>query len=86
MQSQPKYLRQPRAVQNGSLEKHRSFLQLSRRTNIENDRRVTFVEQHGYEGLAEISRPDGQQHFHCLFPDLQLFHTQSAGRPDRLSA
>jgi hypothetical protein len=39
------------------------------------------VEQLGYEGLAKISRPAGQQHLHRLFPDLQLFPTQSAGKP-----
>ena len=46
------------------------------RANIENDRRVAFVEQRGYEGLSEISRSSRQQHLHGLFPDLHLSGTQ----------
>jgi hypothetical protein len=75
MQSQPKYFGQHRAVENGPLDKHRSLLQIPRRPNIENDRRVALVEQLGYEGLAEISRPSGQQHLHGL-PDFHLSAAQ----------
>src|SRR6516165_1869281 len=70
-----KYLRQRRAVQNGPFDEHGSLVQRRRRSNIENDRRVTFVEQLGYEGLPEISRSPGQQHLHGLFPGLHLSDT-----------
>ena len=62
------YLRQYRAVQNGPLDELRSLVQMRWRANIENDRRVAFVEQPGYEALPEISRSSGQQHLHGLFP------------------
>jgi hypothetical protein len=32
--------------------------------NIENDRYVAPVEQHGREGVAEVSEPSGQKHLH----------------------
>jgi len=37
-------------------------LQIPWSTNIQNYRCITLFEQHGYESLAEISRPSGQQH------------------------
>src|ERR1700739_1116040 len=49
-----KYVRQPRSVQNGSLDEDRSRVQRRWRANIENDRPVTFGEQLGYEGLPKI--------------------------------
>ena len=63
-----KYLRQLRAVQNGPLDEHGSLVQTRWHANIENDRRVAFVEQPGYEGLPEISRSAGEQHLRGLFP------------------
>src|SRR6516162_805053 len=81
-----KYLRQLRAVQDGPLDELRSPVQMRWCANIENDRRVSSVEQLGCEGLPEISRSSGQQHLHGLFPDLHLSGTQSAGRPDLSSA
>src|ERR1700739_1777116 len=54
-----KYLRQRRAVQNGPFDEPGSLVQRRRPSNVENDRRVTFVEQLGYEGLPEISRSPG---------------------------
>jgi hypothetical protein len=50
---------QLRPVQNGSLDKYRSLFQIPWSTNIQNHRHMIFVEQHGYNGLAEISRPSG---------------------------
>src|SRR5262249_47010920 len=64
------YLRQLRAVQNGALDEHGSLVQTRWRANIENNRRITFVEQPGYEDLTEISRSSRQQHLHGLFPNL----------------
>src|SRR5206468_5049895 len=55
-----KYLRQLRPVQNGPLDKNGFFFQIPWSENIQNDRCVTLVEQHGYESLAEISRPSGE--------------------------
>jgi len=52
------------------------FFQVPWRTNIENDRHITLVEQQGYEGLAEISRPSGQQHLHYLLPNLPAFRRE----------
>ena len=54
-----KHVRQLRPVENGSLDEHRSLFQGPWRPDIENDRRITPVEQHGDEGLAEITRPSG---------------------------
>jgi hypothetical protein len=62
-----KYLRELRPVQNRRLDKHRSLFQIPRRANIQNDRRVALAEQHGHEGLAEISLPSGQKHLHITF-------------------
>src|SRR6516162_9204753 len=59
-----KYLRQLRAVQDGPLDELHSPVQIRWYADIENDRRVTFAEQPGYEGLPEISRSSGQQHLH----------------------
>src|SRR6516162_8075883 len=61
-----KDIRQLRAVENRALDEHRSLVQRRRRTNIKKDRRVTLVEQLGYEGLSEISRPSSQQYLHGL--------------------
>jgi hypothetical protein len=81
-----KCLRQLRPVQNGPIDEQRSLFQIPRSANIQNDRRVAFIEQPGYEGLAEISRPSGQKHLHYLLPYLRRSAGQYAGRPDRLSA
>src|SRR5271163_2516611 len=54
-----KVLRQPRPVQDGPLDEHGSLVQMRRRADIENDRRVALVEQPGYESLAELSRSSG---------------------------
>jgi len=62
-----KYLRELRPVQNRRLDKHHSLFQIPRRAIIQNDRRVALAEQHGHEGLAEISRPSGQKHLHITF-------------------
>src|SRR5689334_1868575 len=51
-----KDLRQLRAVQNGRLDEYGSLVQRPWGANIENDRRIAFFEQPGYEGLPEISR------------------------------
>src|SRR5271163_714495 len=67
-----KYLRQLRAIQDGPLDEHGSLVQTRRRANIDDDRRVAFVEKPGHEGLPEISRSSGQQHLHRLFPNLHL--------------
>ena len=51
-----KSFRQLGAIQHGPLDEHGSLVQgRGRRANIEDDRRVTFVEQFGDEGLSEIS-------------------------------
>src|SRR5271157_2599678 len=80
-----KHFRQLRPVENGSLDEHRSLFQSPWRTDIENDGRITPVEQPGYESLAEITRPACQKHLHRLLRHLPLF---SAGnnrcRQDRL--
>jgi hypothetical protein len=57
-----KYFRQLRPIQNGSLDEHRSRFHIPWRTNVQNDRRITPVEQFGYESLAEIPRPSCQKH------------------------
>jgi DNA end-binding protein Ku len=62
-----KYLRQLRAVQNGRLDEHGSPRSKTVTSDIENDRRIAFFEQPGYEGLPEISRSSRQQQPHGLF-------------------
>ena len=49
-------------------DKYRSFFQMPRRTNIQNDWCVTLVKQPGHERVAEISLPSGQQNLHYLSP------------------
>src|ERR1700751_6011677 len=61
-----KYLRQLRAIQNGPLDEHGAVVQTWWRANIENDRRVAFFDQPGYEGLSEISRSSRQPPPHGL--------------------
>src|SRR5260370_21771079 len=65
-----KYLGQVRSVQNRPLDKHRPRFEMPRGANIQNDRRVTFVEQLGQEGAAEISGPARQKHLPYLSPHL----------------
>ena len=71
-----KCFRQLRPVENRSLGKHRSRLQISWCPNIQNDGRITPVEQPGDEGLAEISRPSCQKHLHCHLRHLALVARQ----------
>ena len=54
----------------GSLDEHRSLFQSPWCPDIENDRRITPVEQPGDEGLAEIPRSSGQKHLHRLLRHL----------------
>jgi len=65
-----KYLRQLGAVQDGPLDELRSPVQMRWCADIEDNRRIAFVEQPGYEALPEITRSSGQQHLHGLFPNL----------------
>jgi hypothetical protein len=78
-----KYFCEPRPVQNRSFNKHRFLFQIPWSTNIQDHWCITFVEQHGYEGLAEISGPSGQKHFHCFLPTYPLFARQYAWRQGR---
>ena len=71
-----KHSRQLRPVENGSLDEHRSLFQSPWRPDIENQRRVTPVEQPRDEGLAEIPRSSRQKHLHRLLRHLPLFARQ----------
>jgi len=75
-----KYFRHLRPVQNRPFDKQRSLFQIPWRTNIENDRRITPVEQPGDESPSEISGPSCQKHLHSLLRHLPLF----ASVPERL--
>jgi hypothetical protein len=69
MQSKPrKYFLQLRPVQNRPFDKHRALFQIPWHTNIQNNRRITPMEEPGYEGPPEISRPSCQKHLHWSSP------------------
>jgi hypothetical protein len=86
-------LRLLRPVQNRPFDKHGSLFQIPWRTNIQNDRRITPVEQPGYESPPEISGPSCQKHLHgFLYLDrervsvrrAEVLRDIAARRPDNL--
>jgi hypothetical protein len=73
-----KYFGQRRPVQNRPCDKDLSLFQIPWRANIQNDGRITPVEQPWHESPPEISRPSCQKHLHGLLRHLRL---RSVGLP-----
>ena len=72
------HLRQLRAVQNGPLDELHSGVQMRRCSNIENDRRVTWVSSLGRRACPRFPDPLVSSTFMVFFPitPLQAFASQ----------